>query len=994
MNNDFEKVKSALDLHVVITQETGFKIKGKHLEECPFCKGHECFSVQDDHYKCFQCDASGDVFEFLSTLHGMDKAGSLKKAAEIAGVALEEKGKKKTALTTFDSIRLEAARYYHGHMLENGGKEYLVEKRGHNIEALKKMQVGWSDGMLLDNLRGKGFSDQDIVASGLAKVKEVEGEKKVLDFFGRHLVIFPHISKDKVLHFTLKDPEKKVAYQLPNEARSKQWCFYNQDAIDKYNEIILVEGENDLLSILDAGAGNVIAMIGQISDDQIKALGNRCKGKHLYLWVDNDQAGEKYIRKVCKALVDINTRVVVYDESVKDPDEYIQRFKGDRKAEIKRLQRDAVDYITWEISRTAVLPNLEDKLKHLQKEDVFKSISLKAEIEQQIYSEKLEGLGFSKKAIEQQLDFSQELYQQIAVYYETLNSPKNADPVTIANIIYKYFANNGRVYFDRKNTVYLMYQNRTYEIGNNVAFNALLHKLTRLIYNMAPGASIWEALRCIAYNSGRRIDRAQWIYTDARTDTIYLNLNGANNTILKVNREGICEVPNGMNEDHILLNSSHKMTPFNYLPDTDISEGMTALQELVFNNLTCEKKQRYFILCWFISGFLQDFVPYQALMKFAGTSGSGKSTAAKLLTTLMYGNEQLGELTGAAAYSLAAQNPLLVIDNLESKDITRTIQKFLLLAATRGQKEKRTSGTETETTEESPRALICVTAIEPFTLPELINRTYDLSFDYKKYGDESFYETQVLSNIKKKRDLILSALLKFIQKEILPDVGKCQDYITVLRKEYKGHAKERTNEYLAMLMVILDKALNYIPYYTDEDLLNGIETGAADIREGWIEEQNTRAKDTESGSNNILKLLDGLLREYLHKFKDSSIEAQYKAEYEGEVFVLNHPEYGLEIIKTKPKTHEDEDGSRYSTAHIEFMASSADLVHTFDRFCRNNGLKNPYESAAVFGARLKNDMVLMKKGGWELVTKEGMEPYFKTIHGKRFLKFRHTLVRG
>jgi DNA primase len=80
-------------------------------------------------------------------------------------------------------------------------------------------------------------------------------------------------------------------------------------------------------------------------------------------------------------------------------------------------------------------------------------------------------------------------------------------------------------------------------------------------------------------------------------------------------------------------------------------------------------------------------------------------------------------------------------------------------------------------------------------------------------------------------------------------------------------------------------------------------------------------------------------------------------------------------------------------AHIEFTATSADLVHAFDRFCRNSGTRNPYGNAAVFGSRLKNDMKLLAKGGWDLVTSEGKEPYFRIVRGRRFLKFRHTLVR-
>ena len=87
--------------------------------------------------------------------------------------------------------------------------------------------------------------------------------------------------------------EKKLRFQLPNDRRDKRWQFYGQDVLDRYDEIILVEGENDRLQVLNTGIGYVMAMIGQISDEQIKALASRARGKKLYLWTDNDQAGRE-----------------------------------------------------------------------------------------------------------------------------------------------------------------------------------------------------------------------------------------------------------------------------------------------------------------------------------------------------------------------------------------------------------------------------------------------------------------------------------------------------------------------------------------------------------------------------------------------------------------------------------------------------------------------------------------------------------------------------
>ena len=72
--------------------------------------------------------------------------------------------------------------------------------------------------------------------------------------------------------------------------------------------------------------------------------------------------------------------------------------------------------------------------------------------------------------------------------------------------------------------------------------------------------------------------------------------------------------------------------------------------------------------------------------------------------------------------------------------------------------------------------------------------------------------------------------LQFIQRDILPNLGKRKEYLTILKKDYPGHSKNRTNEYLATLMLILDKILPYI-YFGDSP---------EDIWQEWIRYQDTK----------------------------------------------------------------------------------------------------------------------------------------------------------
>ncbi len=1022
-DNDFQTIKERLDLLQVITQDTELQMKKKHLEKCPFCGGKECFSIDQNKqlYKCFQCPAAGDVITFLQEYHNLpNKAEALQAAAERAGVQLTTKGPKKPKeiaalnLTVKETIYLEAARYYHAQMHLDGGMPYMTEQRGHKIEALDRMVVGWTTGCLVEHLIGKNFTHEQIKASWLGRELKHGESLLLVDRYPKGWAIFPHFYKGKVIHFTHKDPEKKEGsdFQLPSDYRDKGWTCYNQEALDKYSEAIVVEGENDLLSVMDAGMENVVAIIGNPSEHQIKVLKKYCgAGKHLYLWLDNDETPDKphekgkgFIRRICKELAaqHQNVHVIVYDDFHKDPDEYLRAFEGDRKREIKRLQQEALDYVSWEIVQIAKIEETTEKqLRALKDREIFARVVGMMETEKAIYVEKMTlQLGILPGVIEEQLEINQDLKRTLKDYFLAVLA-KDVDPNYVAFKIFQHFSKDGRFFRDAMSDVYLLLNHHIYMIGNNRPFNALIKKHTNLLPTKEPGRSVWESLASEAYNMGMRIDLASWIATDRANDTVFVNLNSRDNSIIKIGKKNIEEVPNGINKEGMLLKSSDMIRPVNYLPDCDIREGMQALKNLVLGNLTCEPELGYQIILWLFSAFLLDFCPYMALMKFSGATASGKTTAAKLVSVLIYGTEELGDPTGAAAYADAAQNPLLVIDNLESGDMTKQIEKFLLLSATKGGKVKRIQGKDSGTIREKPRALVLITAIEPFTKAEHINRTYDIEFSLK-YKKDDFIEDEVIRELVKKRDLIISSILKFIARDVLPELEKRREYITILKKQHRNHAKNRTDEYLALLMLMLGHVLKYIPFYDENHILYGVETGEKETYTRWIEYQDQKAKETETSSNNIIKLLDGMVREYMLKMKELDRDAlwQWNEELQAEVVTYVHPEYGIEIAKTKPVTCEDETTREpYTRLYVEFVTTSKDLVLAFGRYCKNNGEPNPYRSESVFASRLRNDTPLLEKSGWQLITKhgkpwkQGMEPYYKVLEGQRFRKFRKVIIR-
>lgn len=1026
MSEDFKRVKDSLDLLRVIEDATGFRMKKSHLEECPFCGGHGCFSLfpkdAPKDYKCHQCDAAGDVFVFLEKYHNVDKGESLRKAAELAGIKLESRSTARAVeMTVKERIFKAAAKYYNGNALEGAGREYFVDRRGHDERLLEEMKLGYADGGLKDHLLGQNYSIEDLVSSGLVQKMDKGNGKgpKVAcrDYFPKDVAMFPHFdAKGRVIHFTQKDadpvrskdPDKAVKWQLKKDYTDKSWRFYNQKALSG-ESVILVEGENDLLAVMSAGYRNVMAIIGQISEVQLKALQDSLKHKEIYIWLDDDgvfekggkggKGGKGFTEKVCKALRGsaYGVRIIEHGGDAKDPDEHLKAISGDPRKEVQRLLEQAITYVGWQLKRVGELSDGHAILEALKERKMFATLAAMPKIDRFPYIETLKGMGITEEQITDAMEVNRELRDALQVIGNAAGGLGKADPLKVTRIIYEHFEANGKFFWDRDHKVYLLYQNYIYTINDNRPFNALMDRSGGLLKNKTPGPQVWEAMANQGFNQGTRIDVASWLATEKRRGAIYINFNSADNTILRISADGIKEVPNGLNEDDVLLMASKKIEPMEFNAGVHVKEGLETLKRLVLDNMTCDLEQRYFVICWLITAFLLDFMPYQCLLKFSGRTSSGKTTAAELVSMVIYGKEELGIVSSAAAFSMASQNPLVILDNLEEQNRGKAIKDFLLLAATRGSKEKRAGGTDSDTIQEKPKSLVLITAIEPLVEPELINRTVDIEFS-QKHASKEFIKSAVLMDIAQERENMLSAILKLIQAEILPGMAEgIRMKLAILKDEYRGHSKDRVDEYMALLMLILEKILPHMPLMGHDDHTNN----PAEIWREWFRYQDRMAREDETQGNAILQMLDGLASAYVEKMRGCQYEQEPLGPQLGvKVYRCRHDKYLLEMEKTKSiRQVTDENGKEcepYDLAYLQFTARSGEIVNAVNAWCRETGARNPYDNASRFTKRLMNDLPTLKRAGWTIIINPALEhrgPYSKMIRGLGFITLRKELTR-
>lgn len=291
-------------------------------------------------WHCFGCQKGGDIFSFLMEYEHIEFPEALRILAKRAGVTLTGRGfdsetsSKKEAIYT---VNQQAAKYYH-YILTNlaAGKkalDYLLD-RGVSEKVINSFQLGYAPNSryaLKDYLiKKKGHTKDALLEAGLV----TQLERDSVDFF-RDRIVFPltdHLENIVGFSGRTMDTTGNVKAKYINTRETlvyhKGEMFFGlnmtKDAIRKADQVILVEGEFDLLSSFQNGIANVVGVKGTaLTEKQVKLL-SRYASK-VTVCFDGDKAGQNAIKRSLPILEKYNlqTTVIVLPEG-KDPDEAIK----------------------------------------------------------------------------------------------------------------------------------------------------------------------------------------------------------------------------------------------------------------------------------------------------------------------------------------------------------------------------------------------------------------------------------------------------------------------------------------------------------------------------------------------------------------------------------------------------------------------------------------------------------------------------------------------
>lgn len=372
-----EELRGRSDIVDVLSDYMQLNPKGsRYWGLCPF-HGEKTpsFSVnrQQQAFYCFGCHKGGNVFSFVMERENMTFVEAVELLAQRAGLEVPRVGgagesrEQKQLRERAQEACTCAARFFHSVLMspEGDGARAYLEKREISMSAVRKFGIGYAPGgwdTLYTHLKQQGFTPQEIVAAGLAVVKN----EKYYDMF-RQRIIFPIFNtRSQVIAFggrILTDAQPKYLNSTDTVVFNKRRNLYGLNLCrgQKLSTLHLVEGYVDVVSLVSHGVAGCVATLGTaITVEQAQLL--KRYTEHVTICYDGDEAGQKATERALEIFdyVGMKTSVCVIPGG-QDPDDFVKANGAQAFLNLKRrtgtsflLEREKRKYdLSDEQQRTA-----------------------------------------------------------------------------------------------------------------------------------------------------------------------------------------------------------------------------------------------------------------------------------------------------------------------------------------------------------------------------------------------------------------------------------------------------------------------------------------------------------------------------------------------------------------------------------------------------------------------------------------------------------------
>jgi DNA primase len=238
---------------------------------------------------CHGCGEGGDVIKFVQKIDALSFVEAVEKLAGRAGIDLRYErggyvpGQEQSQRRRLVEAHRVAAEFFRGQLDTAQGaaaREFLAH-RGFDSAAAERFGVGFSPASWEDltrHLRGRGYSDTELLASGLA----TQGRRGPMDRFrGRLMWPIRDLSGDVIAFGARKlnpdDDGPKYLNTPETTLFRKSTVLYGADLakreIAHRRQVVIVEGYTDVMACHLAGVPTAVATCGtSFGEDHIKVL--------------------------------------------------------------------------------------------------------------------------------------------------------------------------------------------------------------------------------------------------------------------------------------------------------------------------------------------------------------------------------------------------------------------------------------------------------------------------------------------------------------------------------------------------------------------------------------------------------------------------------------------------------------------------------------------------------------------------------------------------
>ena len=307
-DDDIDRVRATVSIVDVVGQHVQLRRTGRNwVGLCPF-HGEKTpsFNVREEtgRYKCFGCDASGDVFTFVQQTEHVDFIGSVEFLAAKAGIQLnytstgqsKDRARRKRLIEGMET----AVDWYHQRLLTapdaRPARDYL-RSRGIDGEIARQFRIGWAPDEWDALATQAGVEEKVLDDVGLAFRNRRNRMQDAL----RGRVVFPIMNDGgdpvavggRILPGSSDPAKYKNSPETPIYTKSRVLYGLNwaKGEIVRQNLAVVCEGYTDVIGFHRSGVPTAVATCGTaFTEEHVKLL--KRYTSRVVLAFDADAAGQ------------------------------------------------------------------------------------------------------------------------------------------------------------------------------------------------------------------------------------------------------------------------------------------------------------------------------------------------------------------------------------------------------------------------------------------------------------------------------------------------------------------------------------------------------------------------------------------------------------------------------------------------------------------------------------------------------------------------------